>query len=230
MKNIILAILLLTNAVANAQKGAHHISLGISNNGQLSKAMNDYYFSWFYNINVPNYKQLEYKTDLTYSYSTAKQLEFGISVGYAQRTENYSTNTDKVNISQHYLSGMPFIMKGWNFNSIQVSAGAGIPYYFISDHDVDVTSNIGYSARMHITGGNAIGLNGLVRLKWNFTERLSVNGMAGFGLLYMDYGRENILYNYDTDGNLTGKAFSLQRQRRTTVPAPELSLSIGFKI
>jgi hypothetical protein len=229
MKNTVLTVFLLISLVGNAQKGAHNVSLGLSNNGQIAAAMTHYYFVWFYTADVPEYKRLELKTDFTYSYATANGLEFGLAAGYGQRKEKYEGTHLETKVSQQYASAMPFFLRGWQFRQFQISAGGGIPCYRIGDYNARLL-NDSPGASMHITGGGAIGVSGLVRMKWSFTERFSLNGLVNFGVLYMDYGKENLFYNYDSQGNITGTAVSLSKQQRVVIPSPELLLSIGFRI
>lgn len=229
MKNTVLALFLLISLVGNTQKGAHNVSLGFSDNGQLSPAMTDYYFVWYYAVSTTQYKRLALKADLAYSYITAKGLEFGLTAGYGQRTENYRREIEEVETAQHYASVMPFILKGWQFNAVQISAGGGIPCYRINDYNANQKTPYA-SARMNITGGEAFGISGLMRLKWNVTKRWSLNGLVNYGVLYMDYGEKQVYDSYDSQGNITGTAYSFSKQKRTLVPSPELSLSIGFRI
>lgn len=230
MKNILSIVLLCVTMVGNAQKLTHQLSLSVTNNGQLSQTMNRFYFYYYYTADTQKYNRIAFKSDLTYSVTTAKNIEFGIAAGYGQRTDRQSSYNESVHISQHYASAMPFVMKGWNFSSIQLSAGAGIPYYLISDYTSTVRAHGGVIAYMNIGGGTAFGISGLMRAKWNFTKRLSLSGLMNFGVLYMDYAKDFQFSNYDASGNLTGTATSDPRQQKTIIPSPELSVAIGFRL
>lgn len=231
MKNILSIVLLFIALAGNAQKLTHHLSLSVTNNGQLSQTMSRVYFYHYYAANTQKYRRIAFKSDLTYSITTANNLEFGIAAGYGQRTDHHSRNDGSDHISQHYASAMPFFaMKGWNFNALQLSAGAGIPCYLISDYTATVKAHGGVVSYMNIGGGTAFGISGLVRAKWNFTERLSLSGLMNFGVLYMDYAKDFQLSSYDASGNLTGTATSDPRQQKTIIPSPELSVAIGFRL
>lgn len=230
MKHILPIVLLFIALAGNAQKLTHHLSLSITNNGQLSQTMNHFYFYYYYAANTQKYNRIVFKSDLTYSISTANNLEFGMAAGYGQRTDRQSGNNESDHISQHYASAMPFAMKGWNFNSFQLSVGAGIPCYLISDYTSTVKAYGGVISYMNIGGGTAFGISGLMRAKWDFTERLSLSGLMNFGVLYMDYAKDFRFSSYDMGGNLTGTATSDPRQQKTIIPSPELSVAIGFRL
>lgn len=231
MKNIFTIAVLLIALTGNAQKLIHHVSLGFSNNGQISDEMNRFYFSQFQSPTADNYHSLALKGNLTYSITT-HNFEFGIIAGYGQRADRFAQHhSEKTHASQQYASAMPFALKIWKFKAVHLSAGAGIPCYAISHYDVSGKNDSGSSFDMRMTGGNSIGISGLVQLKWNLTERFSINGLMNFGVLHMAYGKDYALRSYDANGNLTGMAYSTAyKQQKTIIPSPELSLAIGFRL
>jgi|GEM_PF-5796239 len=225
MKNTLLFSSLLCISGVFAQESSHNVSLGVSNNGQLSSTIDDFYLDNDI-IGFPSSSTTAFKINAEYSFKSKNNLEFGLTAGYAQRDGKYKISTTEGKYSQQYYSATPFLLKVWSFDRLQLSTGAGIPLYYISDLEDVRTSTL--KVTRTTDGGMAFGLNSITRLKFHFTEKLFLVTAVNFGILHSDLGGQ-VRFKWE-NGNFAGPASNPLEHNSTVLTAPEFSFGIGFKI
>lgn len=226
MKNILLLSFLSCISGIFAQESSHNISLGVSNNRQLGSTVEKLYVNNQI-FQLPSSSSTAFKINAEYSFKSKKDLEFGITAGYAQMNGKYEINSNKGKISQQYYGATLFLLKVWSFDRIQLSTGAGIPLYFISDFQDINTANT-TKITQTTDGGIAVGINNITRLKFNITNRLSLVTAVSFGVVHMDMGDQYRFLIEAPNGIVQGSGAS--KHSATIISAPEFSFGIGFKI
>lgn len=241
MLKIFFSCLALTSVlVGNAQQRPHNIAFGFSNNGQLARSSNDFYFrpenmmAVFTPSRILSKQQSAFKATVEYSFQSAQNIEFGLTAGYALRKDKNITDVSDVSASQQFVSLLPFVLKNWTIGSLQLSMGGGIPIYMAGKFRASYREySTGFPetiiADNTLDGGNAFGLSAIGRVKWFLNPHLSVMTTIQFGALYSDFGGN---YSVVTANESYPLYFAPSERRQTTfsLPTPEFSVGIGFRI
>lgn len=235
-----ITLIALALSLANCFGQTHNIAVGVSNNGQLSQVGDEFYFD-YYNMKVLfnptrtlKRDESSFKLTAEYSYQHQNGLEFGLNGGFGQRKETRVTDVSDVKASQQYISLLPFGLKSWQIKNLQFSLGGGLPlhvardfkasvqeYYYLFPQNI-VSENV-------LDGGYAIGISAIGRIRWMFTPKFSLMATASFGALYSRFG-EDFTVNLTPESYPIGYQIHDRKQTGFSLPAPELSFGIGFRI
>lgn len=227
-------------SLVNCFGQVHNVAVGVSNNGQLSQVCDDFYFD-YYNMKVLfnptrtlKRDESSFKMMTEYSYQTSTGLEFGVNGGFGQRRETHITDVSDVKASQQYISLLPFVLKNWQIQKLQFSLGGGLPLHVARDFKASVQEHYALISEHIVSnnvldGGYTFGISAIGRIRWMFTPKFSLMATASFGALFSRFGGDFTI-------NPTPESYPIsyqvhdRRQTGFSLPAPELSFGIGFRI
>jgi len=245
MKNHIiwLTAAAINSGIADVQGQLNHfVYVTISNNGQLSETMADFYFepdSYNPADDVFSFKQSELKYNLHYELKSQNGILLTSTFGYGYRHDNYVISNQSGippdgTEQQSYISFALGTRYAWSTEKFQVSTGIEVPFFIISDcvkTYIQNDPNRKLDFTTVITGGHAWGLNSTTSLKWFPTDRLFLSANMSFGALAFNIGETSSTTINQQDPIVTSSTYNEREStyKKVSVLQPELFLGLGVK-
>lgn len=202
---LILAIFLI-NFSAKAQLRKCELQVGIGNNGQIERAINDYYYelSPLYLMDYTSKGEFS-----TFKYNIGLILNFNNHIGMRLRygrskTENtYDYNSSDLDgvfqIDQLITNLNTALRLSDGFGKFRFSTGLELVFYRVSNFNFSFDgvesiysgNSINYlkhNLRVVADGGKAIGINNFLEIEYPFSNRFAFGASASYGLMYAKFG------------------------------------------
>lgn len=210
MKLTSILFFLTLSGIAKSQEGKHLISINYSNNGNISKELQEFYFNPIQEYapgnDVSLYKEKSFKFSLNYTFKIRQNWGIGLCVGYGGRKDNFDISnqpdTWTGDQSQKYYS---FGFNGlyyWRINRLELGTGLELPFTLISDHFQNIYQDEP-NQQMHYTqktsGGFSFGINSITTVKLFLAKFLYLHASASFGFMKLNAGGETSLYIVSQD-------------------------------
>lgn len=241
MKVLSSIFFLILSSIVLSQEDKHYASLDYSNNGNISKELQEFYFNPIQEYapgnDVSFYKETSFKLNLNYTYKFKTNWGVGLSIGYGTRKDNFNISnqpdTWTGDQSQKYYS---FGFNGlyyWKINKLELGTGLELPFTIISDHIQNIYQDEP-NQQMHYvqktTGGISFGINSLTTVKIFITDFLYLNARASFGFTKLNLGDKTSQYIISQDPvNYPDTPYTYDNKFVNSYFAnPELSFGVGF--
>ncbi len=223
-----------------SQKTSHLLSVSLSNNGQITPIIHDFYFSPDgYNPGDDTYSflQSDPKFNLHYEITFPKNWELCGKFGFGFRDESYIIsnvpNANGTEAQQYYHAalGARYVFELGKF---QISTGGEIPFFYCSEYKANFTQNdpsSTVSGKVTTSAGYAIGLNNSTNLKFFIGKRFFIMTEISFGFLYFNLGgKYTSLTEWTTPPNPPNYYEVERSYKKFTITPPEFSFGFGVKI
>jgi len=235
MKPKILTLILVLTITRSYSQEKLELSIGVGNNGQLDKTLNDFYYlqhetAFLDESHMANSRSIKFNLKLNYHISD--KYFMGINCGFYNRKDAYSydwvvENLD-FNYNQKIFNISPEFGVKIKLDDFIFSTGFETPVFIIGDFNyesiyeqrpdsVNVSNKIKSTGGM--TGGIVFGINSFLGFKYFFSERFSIFSRISYGLLYADIGNKDYFtqetvipsstfYSFEYDKSYQKKYFS----------------------
>ncbi len=219
----------------------HKIEILYSNNGNISREINQFYFHPTHEYgpgdDVFSYHEMSYKLNLYYAVVLKQNWEFGITGGYGRRVDRYDIannpnwNGDKC---QRFYSVAISSKFNFQFDRFEFASGFEIPISIFSEHQTNYFQNdLDQKAhyRLSVSGGFGLGINSLSSMSFNIKDGLYAITKISFGFHHLNTGG-TLKYELisQTSNNLDNILYEIPSIfKKNYFSSPDLQIGIGWR-
>jgi hypothetical protein len=233
-------VLLCPVVLAFGQKKQKLVSISISNNGLLSKRIDQIYYPRTWNYGDYNSSSLNLKFDLRGDFQISDKIYLNAKFGYGLSKSNFDNRylalpgiADGI-VKQNYKELSIGFQYHVAYDKLEFAIGFGIPFFFISTMEETIkyaSQNPWSKIKFKYPGGYAAGLSSYIGFRFFLNENLFLRTDLGIAALYSKLGGKRRTVQYFTDPSQSpaetsndwpvSKEFEITRQ--------DFSFGVGLK-
>jgi hypothetical protein len=256
MRYIILVLLCQFCLDSQAQTRRFEIMAGVGNNGQVEKALNEYFYPedpLYLLDEAQTAEATSFKYNISGKLNISERISLRLRYGKSKTNNSYYYSSPDLfgnfAIEQDVVNYNPAICINENLGKFKVSTGIELAFYKVKDFhfkfkgtDYFIWVNNKYSRFVEsdyvMEGGRVTGINNFLEFQYSATSRFGMGASVSYGMMFAKFGdrtKETVSYVYppglglNSNGPVNIVVSEDKKYKKSYFSSPEILVFLFFR-